>query len=99
MLQDILLNHPVIKKHYCKKADLAKILNVSIESIEYYTDEGILPYIQLGENFERYYNKKRTSKRFKEIQRLEKKGRTINELRYLYHKDVAEHRLSEGLRI
>jgi len=99
MLQEVLLKHPVLKAHYCKKNTLARVLNVSIKKIKYYTDKGILPYIQLGENFERYYHKKRTDKRLNEIQRLEKRGKTIDELRSLYHKDVAEHRLSEGIRI
>jgi DNA-binding transcriptional MerR regulator len=72
------------KKEYLRKGELAKVSGTRASTIKYYSELGILPFIQEGERLSRKYERVSSLERLKEIRAFKRKGMTIQEISNLY---------------
>jgi len=60
--------------------ELAEVSGTRLTTLKYYTELGILPFIQEGERLTRKYNKEVAFGRLEKIKELKKKRLTIKEI-------------------
>lgn len=66
------------------QAELADLLKVRPSTVKYYTNLGLLPYEVLGKGKNRLYDIEACKARFKDINRLKKKGYKMTDIVKLY---------------
>jgi DNA-binding transcriptional MerR regulator len=65
----------ISKSDFVSIGELAELSGVRYSTLKYYTEIGILPFMQEEEKRNRYYNKKDSIKRLKLIHKLKTKNR------------------------
>lgn len=66
------------------QGELADLLRVRPSTVKYYTNLGLLPYEVLGKGKNRLYDVEACKARFKDINRLKKKGYKMTDIVKLY---------------
>lgn len=66
---------------YVTIGELVRLLGIRYSTLKYYTEEGMIPFIQEEENLTRRYNRIATIQRINEIIFLREKGLTIEEIK------------------
>lgn len=69
------------KKGFIRAGELVKLTGVRHSTLRYYSDLGLLSFIQESEGLNKRYPREETLKRLKEIERLKKKRFTIEEIK------------------
>ncbi len=67
-------------KRYVRQSQLADLCGVRPSTVKYYSELGILPYLQHGARLSRLYDEEVAGKRLREIAELKKGGKSINEI-------------------
>jgi len=68
------------QREYLKISELAELNKVRYSTVKYYSELGLLPYIQKGKRLAKYYPAREASERLKEILRLRKRGLSITKI-------------------
>lgn len=71
----------ILQSEYISIGELARITSLRYSTLKYYTEEGILPFVQEEENLTRRFNREKAVKRVEEIGALKKKGYRISEIK------------------
>ncbi len=61
--------------------ELVRLTGVRYSTLKYYTQEGILPFLQPEENLTRRYRRVETLRRIEEIRELKSRGYSIPEIK------------------
>lgn len=61
--------------------ELVRLTGVRYTTLKYYTQEGILPFLQPEENLTRRYRRVETLRRIEEIRELKSRGYSIPEIK------------------
>jgi len=76
----------VKQMEYIRQSELAELTGVRASTIKYYSELGLVPYKQYGERLSKLYHREDSIKRIKEILKLKKQGKSINEIIEYYIK-------------
>ena len=76
----------ISKQEYIRQSELAELNNIRPSTVKYYSELGLLPYIQHGEGLSKFYHREDSTKRLKEILDLKKQGKSIMEIISYYIK-------------
>lgn len=74
----------ILQSEYISIGELARITSLRYSTLKYYTEEGILPFVQEEENLTRRFNREKAVKRVEEIGALKKKGYRISEIKNIF---------------
>ena len=66
--------------------ELVRLTGVRYSTLKYYTQEGILPFLQPEENLTRRYRRVETLRRIEEIRELKSRGYSIPEIKDMLKK-------------
>lgn len=61
--------------------ELVRLTGVRYSTLKYYTEDGLLPFEQSGENLTRRYRREESVERILSIKELRQKGKSIPEIR------------------
>lgn len=64
-----------------KMHELAEVSNTRYSTIKYYSEIGLLPYLQQDKRLVRRYDPSKAVKRLQAIRRLKEKGQSIKEIK------------------
>ena len=70
----------ILASDYVTIGELARLTEVRYSTLKFYTEEGMLPFRQEGENLTRRYRREESVARVRRIQELRRAGRTVPEV-------------------
>ena len=73
----------IAQAEYVSIGELARLTDVRYSTLKFYTEEGMLPFAQAGENLTRRYKREESVERVRQIKTLRQEGRTIPEIKAL----------------
>ena len=73
----------IAQAEYVSIGELARLTDVRYSTLKFYTEEGMLPFVQAGENLTRRYKREESVERVRQIKTLRQEGRTIPEIKAL----------------
>lgn len=76
----------ISQAEYVTIGELARLTDARYSTLKFYTEEGMLPFRQAGENLTRRYRRVEAVARVRQIQELRRQGRTIPEVKALLAK-------------
>ena len=79
---------------YVTIGELVRLTDVRYSTLKFYTEEGMLPFEQAGENLTRRYRREESVERILWIKERRREGRTIPEIKALLRN--AQDLLEEG---
>ena len=68
---------------YVTIGELVRLTDVRYSTLKFYTEEGMLPFEQAGENLTRRYRRKESLARIAEIKALRAEGKSVPEVKAL----------------
>ena len=68
---------------YVTIGELVRLADVRYSTLKFYTEEGMLPFEQAGENLTRRYRREESLARVARIRRLRKEGKSVPEIKEL----------------
>lgn len=71
----------ILASDYVTIGELARLTEVRYSTLKFYTEEGMLPFRQAGENLTRRYRREESVARVRRIQELRRAGRTVPEVK------------------
>lgn len=71
------------KAEYVSIGELARLTDVRYSTLKFYTEEGMLPFAQAGENLTRRYRREESMARVRYIMALRTEGKTVPEVKAL----------------
>lgn len=71
----------ILASDYVSIGELARVTDSRYSTLKYYTEEGMLPFEQLGENLTRRYKLEESRVRIALIRLLREEGKTIPEVK------------------
>lgn len=71
----------ILDSEYITIGELARLAECRYSTLKFYTEEGMLPYEQAGENLTRRYRRIESMERLSIIRELRKAGKTIPEVK------------------
>lgn len=71
------------KAEYVSIGELARLTDVRYSTLKFYTEEGMLPFAQAGENLTRRYRREESMARVRYIKALRTEGKTVPEVKAL----------------
>ena len=63
--------------------ELVRLTDVRYSTLKFYTEEGMLPFEQAGENLTRRYRREESLARIARIRQLRKEGKSVPEIKAL----------------
>ena len=69
------------KSEYVTIGELVRLTDVRYSTLKFYTEEGMLPFEQSGENLTRRYKREETVYRIYRIKELKSRGKSIPEIK------------------
>ena len=66
---------------YVSIGELARLTDTRYSTLKFYTEEGMLPFEQSGENLTRRYKREETVYRIYQIKELKSRGKSIPEIK------------------
>ena len=71
----------ISQAEYVTIGELARLTDTRYSTLKFYTEEGMLPFRQSGENLTRRYRRVEAMARVRQIQALRAEGKTIPEVK------------------
>ena len=68
---------------YVTIGELVRLTDVRYSTLKFYTEEGMLPFEQAGENLTRRYRREESLARIASIRQLSKEGQSVPEIKAL----------------
>ena len=68
---------------YVTLGELVRLTDVRYSTLKFYTEEGMLPFEQAGENLTRRYRREESLARIARIRQLRKEGKSVPEIKAL----------------
>ncbi len=78
------------KAEYVSIGELVRLTDVRYSTLKFYTEEGMLPFEQAGENLTRRYRREESVARIRHIKALRAEGKTIPEVKALLSQHAGE---------
>lgn len=78
------------KAEYVSIGELVRLTDVRYSTLKFYTEEGMLPFEQAGENLTRRYRREESVARIRHIKALRAEGKTILEVKALLSRHAGE---------
>ena len=72
---------------YVTIGELVRLTDVRYSTLKFYTEEGMLPFEQAGENLTRRYRREESLARIAHIRRLRKEGKSVPEIKELLKRE------------
>ena len=72
---------------YVTIGELVRLTDVRYSTLKFYTEEGMLPFEQAGENLTRRYRREKSLARVARIRRLRKEGKSVPEIKELLKRE------------
>ena len=73
---------------YVTIGELVRLTDVRYSTLKYYTEEGMLPFEQAGENLTRRYRREESLARIARIRQLRKEGKSVPEIKALLGQEL-----------
>lgn len=74
----------ILSSEFVSIGELVRLTGCRYSTLKFYTEEGILPFTQEGENLTRRFPRVSSVERIEEILSLREKGKTIPEIKAYY---------------
>ena len=68
--------------------ELVRLTDVRYSTLKFYTEEGMLPFEQAGENLTRRYRREESLARIARIRQLRKEGKSVPEIKALLGQEL-----------
>lgn len=68
---------------YVTIGELVRLTNMRYSTLKYYTEEGMLPFEQAGENLTRRYKREQSMSQIQRIKDLRQEGKSIPEIKVI----------------
>ena len=73
---------------YVTIGELVRLTDVRYSTLKFYTEEGMLPFEQAGENLTRRYRREEILARIARIRQLRKEGKSVPEIKALLGQEL-----------
>lgn len=73
---------------YVTIGELVRLTDVRYSTLKFYTEEGMLPFEQAGENLTRRYRREESLARIARIRQLRKEGKSVPEIKVLLGQEL-----------
>lgn len=73
---------------YVTIGELVRLTDVRYSTLKFYTEEGMLPFEQAGENLTRRYRREESLARIARIRQLRKEGKSVPEVKALLGREL-----------
>lgn len=73
---------------YVTIGELVRLTDVRYSTLKFYTEEGMLPFEQAGENLTRRYRREESLARIARIRQLRKEGKSVPEVKALLGQEL-----------
>ena len=73
---------------YVTIGELVRLTDVRCSTLKFYTEEGMLPFEQAGENLTRRYRREESLARIARIRQLRKEGKSVPEIKALLGQEL-----------
>ena len=73
---------------YVTIGELVRLTDVRYSTLKFYTEEGMLPFEQAGENLTRRYRREESLARSARIRQLRKEGKSVPEIKALLGQEL-----------
>ncbi len=73
---------------YVTIGELVRLTDVRYSTLKFYTEEGMLPFEQAGENLTRRYRREESLARIARIRQLRKEGKSVPEIKALLGREL-----------
>ena len=73
---------------YVTIGELVRLTDVRYSTLKFYTEEGMLPFEQAGENLTRRYRREESLDRIARIRQLRKEGKSVPEIKALLGQEL-----------
>ena len=73
---------------YVTIGELVRLTDVRYSTLKFYTEEGMLPFEQAGENLTRRYRREESVARIARIRQLRKEGKSVPEIKALLGQEL-----------
>lgn len=73
---------------YVTIGELVRLTDVRYSTLKFYTEEGMLPFEQAGENLTRRYRREESLARISRIRQLRKEGKSVPEIKALLGQEL-----------
>lgn len=83
------------RAEYVSIGELVRLTDVRYSTLKFYTEEGMLPFEQAGENLTRRYRREESVARIRHIKVLRAEGKTIPEVKALLSRQAEEQTQEE----
>jgi DNA-binding transcriptional MerR regulator len=71
----------ILASEFVSIGELVRLTNSRYSTLKFYTEEGMLPFDQAGENLMRRFHREKSIARIEEIKSLKRQGFTIPEIK------------------
>lgn len=73
---------------YVTIGELVRLTDVRYSTLKFYTEEGMLPFEQAGENLTRRYRREESLARIARIRQMRKEGKSVPEIKALLGQEL-----------
>ena len=73
--------HIVETSEFVTIGELVRLTGSRYSTLKYYSEEGLIPFVQEEENLTRRYRRVEATERIKQIRKLKAEGKTIQEIK------------------
>ena len=73
---------------YVTIGELVRLTDVRYSTLKFYTEEGMLPFEQAGQNLTRRYRREESLARIARIRQLRKEGKSVPEIKALLGQEL-----------
>ena len=73
---------------YVTIGELVRLTDVRYSTLKFYTEEGMLPFEQAGENLTRRYRREESLARIARIRQMRKEGKSVPEIKTLLGQEL-----------
>ena len=73
---------------YVTIGELVRLTDVRYSTLKFYTEEGMLPFEQAGENLTRRYRREESLARIAHIRQLRQEGKSVPEIKALLGREL-----------
>jgi DNA-binding transcriptional MerR regulator len=73
----------ILESEYVSIGELVRLTNSRYSTLKFYTEEGMIPFVQEEENLTRRFPREKAVKRIEEIQFLKRQRNSITEIKKL----------------
>ncbi len=71
----------ILASEYVSIGELVRITGCRYSTLKFYTEEGMLPFVQEEQNLTRRFNREDTLQQIEQIRRLREEGKSIPEIK------------------